>query len=271
MSSSASPKLGLIGHPVSHSLSPKIFAALSARLGKPLSYEAVDTPPEFLADTLARLASQEWVGANVTIPHKITAAKLCVSLSAEAKLCGAVNTIKFGAKGPEGNNTDAAGFLDALAELGVKMKGADALIYGSGGAARAVGLGLAKAGARAVRFCARNPASGRRAARALHERYRKTRFSVGAPRPAALVVNATPLGMSGFPDEAPGPVTGCGLAFDLVYGRETAFLRAAKEAGIPGTDGLSMLLFQALRAAELWLGPLPERNALKQALVKDLQ
>lgn len=271
MSSSASPKLGLLGHPVGHSLSPRIFAALSARIGKPLSYEAVDTPPEFLADTLARLAGENWVGTNITIPHKIAAAKLCVSLSSEAKLCGAVNTITFGAKGPEGHNTDAAGFLDALSELGAKMRGADALIYGSGGAARAAGLALGKAGARAVRFCARNPASGRRAARALHERYRKTRFSVGAPRPAALVVNATPLGMSGFPDEAPGPVLGCGLAFDLVYGRETAFIKAAQAADIPACDGTAMLLYQALRAAELWLGPLPERDALKQALAKDLQ
>jgi shikimate dehydrogenase len=267
MSSKASaPRLGLIGHPVSHSLSPRIFETLSAALARPVSYEAVDVIPEELAGQVAQLKSVGFRGVNVTIPHKRAILPLLDSLTEEASAIGAVNAVLFKDGAARGHNTDAAGFLDALLALGFNPKGRDAVIFGAGGAARAAAWALAKSGAQSVRICARDPKKAGELARELAG-LSSCAVDAGASRPAELWVNATPLGMRGFPDEA--PFTGearCEAAFDLVYGRKTAFLREAERAGAKSCDGLEMLLCQALRAWEYWFAPIPAAKRLNALL-----
>lgn len=241
-------KAGLIGDPVSHSRSPRLFRALGAR------YDAVRVPAARFSRDVAALAARGYRGVNVTIPHKLAAFRFSKKATPEARAVGAANVLRFGPRGAVAHNTDAAGFLDELRELGFSPRGKDAVIFGRGGAAKAVGFALRRASARRVRVW--------------------TRDSKGAPPQAALWVNATPLGMKGFPDETPfsGPAR-CALAVDLVYGRKTAFMRAAEKVGARAADGSAMLVYQALRSLEFWTGKrfsAARRRALKQKLFKEI-
>src|SRR5262249_48928853 len=150
----------------------------------------------------------------------------------------------------------------ALKRAGVRARGKDALVFGAGGAARAAGWALGREGARRVRFSARTASRASRAARDLGRLFKRTRFSAGAPQPAQLWVNATPLGMKGFPDRTPAPkgLASPEVAVDLVYGRRTAFQRDAARRGARVTDGAAMLAFQALRAWEFWEKPIGARR-----------
>ncbi len=203
------------------------------------------------------------------MPLKEEAAASADTLTPSARALGAVNVLRFG-RGVTGHNTDGEGLRDALRRAGVKARGKDALVFGAGGAARAAGWALAREGARAVRFSARTAARAGRAARALKTAFPKTKFSVGAPGRAHFWVNATPLGMKGFPDRSPAakslPSPEC--AIDLVYGRRTAFQRDAAARGARVVDGSAMLVCQALRAWEYWDKPLGPRR--REALVAPL-
>jgi shikimate dehydrogenase len=266
-------KMGLLGYPVGHSLSPRIFQSLSEKLDVALSYRAIPLPPSELAGEIDGLHADGYRGVNVTIPHKQAVMECLDSLTLEARQIGAVNAVSFSGGKSKGHNTDAAGFLDALAGMGLTVKGLDAVVFGSGGSARAVGWALGKAGAKRVRFCARNAKAGKELAGSLKRLFVKTQFSAGPVVSAALWVNATPLGMEGFPDEAPASPLQCKAAFDLVYGRPTAFVRAAQAAGIKSQDGLAMLVYQALRGWEFWFKPLGEgrRRKLAQEILKELR
>lgn len=261
-SSASAPRLGLIGRPVSHSLSPRIFKELAERLGRPVRYDAVDLAPAELS-TAFEMLKADYRGLNVTIPHKQAVIPLLAKLSEEAKAIGAVNAVRFSPAGAEGHNTDAGGFLDALTALDFDPQGRDAVVFGAGGAARAAAWALGKAGASLVRICGRDPGKAAALSRELANHFPKTGYTAGQPRAAELWVNATPLGMAGFPDETPfaGKAL-CGRAFDLVYGRKTAFLREAERAGAPAADGLDMLVAQALRAWEFWFAPIGARERL---------
>jgi shikimate dehydrogenase len=264
-------KLGIFGWPVAHSRSPRLFAKLAVLLGRPISYEAVLVANLPAAMKKARAAG--WRGASVTVPHKEKAAELADRLTPAAKALGAVNVLRFD-RVVDGHNTDAEGLRDALREAGLAIRGKSALVFGAGGAARAAGWALASGGAKKVRFCARTAARAERAAKALKPHFRKTSFSAGAPVSSDIWVNATPLGMKGFPDRSPAPraLASPELAVDLVYGRRTAFQRDAASRGARVTDGAAMLVHQALRAWEYWDKPLGARRraALAVPLLKEV-
>lgn len=267
-------RAALIGHPVAHSLSPRLFKLLGRRLKPALDYGAVDIAPGALEKALPRLAARRWLGLGVTRPHKQAVIPLLSRLTPEARACGAVNAIRFANGRSIGHNTDAAGFYDAVRRAGFSAKGQDAVVFGAGGAARAAACALGSAGARRVVFCARNKARARAAAKDLSSAFSKTEFSVGKARPAAFWINATPLGWKDS-DKSPAPGRArCEAAFDMVYGRRTRFLVQAAEAGAFASDGLAMLAFQALRAWEFWfsrkIGKV-RRAALAEELVKELE
>ncbi len=265
-------KLGLLGWPVGHSLSPRIFSTLGEELGVDLSYRAIPIAASELAGELDSLHADGYAGVNVTIPHKQAALAFLDSLTPEAKAIGAVNTISFSGAKSKGHNTDAQGFLDALAAGGFHTDGIDAVVYGAGGAARAAAWALGEAGAKSVRICARRGEQAKKLATDLKKLFRSTEFSAGPSRDADLWVNATPLGMEGFPDESPAGRGKSRMAFDLVYGRETAFLGQAREAGAKTLDGLSMLVFQALRGWEFWFKPLGKtREQLAAMILRELK
>jgi shikimate dehydrogenase len=263
-------KLGIFGRPISHSRSPRLFAKLGRLLNRSIDYEAVlvdDFP-----SAVKRAKDEGWRGANVTVPLKEEAAALAGRLSPAAKALGAVNVLRFD-RGIVGHNTDAEGLRDALRAAGVKIRGKNALVFGAGGAARAAGWALAREGAKKVRFCARTQSRAKGAARALAPHFNKTNFSAGAAIPAEIWVNATPLGMKGFPDRSPAPksLRSPEFAIDLVYGRRTAFQRDMAARGALVIDGAAMLVHQALRAWEYWDKPLgARREALVGPLLKEV-
>jgi shikimate dehydrogenase len=195
-------------------------------------------------------------------------------LTPEARLAGAVNAVRCGQGRLLGHNTDSAGFADALRGAGFAARGCDALVFGAGGAARAVLCALGRLRARRVIIAARRPETARSLARAMSASFPDTIFTAGRPAAVDLAVNATPLGLPGLPDRSPAGSQwpGCGLALDLVYGRGTAFQRQARRLGARVLGGSNMLVCQALRSWEFWFGPLGalRRAALKCRLVERL-
>jgi shikimate dehydrogenase len=253
--------VGIIGWPVAHSLSPAIHNAAFAEAGLDWVYVPLPVPPEDLREALAGLAPLGFHGVNVTMPHKTEAADLIEHLSEDARTLRAVNTITLRGGELEGHNTDAPGFDRFLRrDAGFDPRGRSALVYGSGGAARACALALARSGLARLTVAARDEA---RAAPlvTMVEALGVPIVLVGpgdAGEVAAdLVVNATPVGAAGQERAHPSlPHLGPGtLVIDLLYDpRSTDLQRRAREAGAAVFGGLGHLLEQAALAFELWTG-----------------
>jgi shikimate dehydrogenase len=261
-------RLVLLGHPVSHSLSPRFQNAALRAADIPLVYEALDVAPDALASTFAELAEQHAAG-NVTIPHKEAVAALCTRRSALAERCGAVNTFWHEDGALVGDNTDVGGVdAMALALLGAARSGARVALLGAGGSAAAVLAAAERWGTARVRLYNR----GMERARALASRFGASVQVVEsvdeALEGATLVVNATPIGLRD--DEMPvaiARIPSGAAVFDLVYRTgETHWVRAAREAGHRAADGEGMLVEQGALSFERWFGIEPDRNAMWSAL-----
>jgi shikimate dehydrogenase len=278
--------LGLLGYPLTHSLSPRLHASAMHSLGLNGEYRLYPLPPlpegaSQLADLFGRLRLGEIDGLNVTIPHKQAVLPYLDGLTETARLIGAVNTI-FQLDGCWiGDNTDAPGFQSDLARLlPGKRPGSQALVLGAGGAARAVVYSLLAAGWQ-VTLAARRLEQ----AQVLAESLLLVGGSQAQVRPILLnksvfwelpvgidlVVNASAAGMLPDIESSPWPV-GASLpagafVYDLVYKPpETTFMRQAQAAGLPATNGLGMLVEQAALALELWSGLPVLRQAMWQAI-----
>lgn len=263
----------LLAHPAGHSLSPSMHAAAFAAAGIDASYEAWDVAPEALGGAFARLREPDVLGANVTIPHKEAALALVDRATEAAAAIGAVNTVVPKGGALEGDNTDAEGFLAALAELGVDPHGAGVVVLGAGGAARAVVYALARRGAR-VRLVNRTPERADRLARAMG-RFGDVATLPDEQRDSAvrgcdLLVNTTSVGMHGaaeglspLPD---GVLPRAGAVLDLVYRpAETVLLADARRAGLAVQNGLPMLVHQGAASFERWTGVRPAVEAMRRA------
>ena len=255
-------KVFLIGDPVSHSLSPAMQNAAFAALGLPHRYELMRLPAAEVAEFLrTAMRSDDVLGANVTIPHKEIVAPHLDGATETARRIGAINTI-FKRDGQlRGDNTDAGGFTDALAERGVEPSGRRVLVLGAGGAAKACIDQLFACGAAAVCVATRTNDQKRfgamvRAAMLTAGR-RASLEPVGWPvRDLAgyeIVVNATPLGMHGE-SVLEGLTLPRSLAVaDIVAtAEETPLVARARAAGCVVVDGLLVLLHQGTRAFQLW-------------------
>lgn len=250
----------VIGSPVAHSRSPAIHEAAFRAVGLPWRYLAVEVPAGGAATALAAARVLGLRGLSVTMPLKEEAAALVDELEGPAAQLGAVNCVTPRGDRLIGANTDGPGFLDALAEAGVDVAGRRCMVLGAGGAARAVVLAMAGAGAAEVAVAGRTPERVVAAAAVAGARGR-----IGAAADAAgadVVVNATPVGMAGR------TATGLGalpldpallrpgqVVADLVYEPlETALLAAARAAGATPVGGLGMLVHQAAHAFRRWTG-----------------
>ncbi len=256
-------RLQVIGDPVLHSRSPLIHGAMLRALGLDLPYEARVVRRGELPQYLAWAGDNGVVGFNATMPHKEDLIPLMDALGEDAARCGAVNTVCIKNAGLYGYNTDGAGCLAALEEAGL-WPAHTVVVLGAGGAAKAVALKLAAAGARRVWVCNRTTA---RAEALCAADGTGTLAPAGFDSPtlarlcaqAQLVVNCTNLGMEGCPgqfqdfsflDALP---PGAGV-FDLIYHpAETALLREARRRGLPAQNGLPMLIHQAIFALEYFL------------------
>jgi shikimate dehydrogenase len=259
---------GILGWPVEHSLSPAMHNAAFEALGMNWTYLAFPVRPGRLGDAVRGLAAAGCAGLNVTIPHKRDVLPWCSSLSPAVEAIGAANTlVPDGDGGFRADNTDAEGFLRALDEAApVDLAGAEVLIVGAGGAARAIAFAVRGRGARPV---VANRTPSRAADLGDPVPFSRPALDEAAAR-AALVVNATSLGMGSaeIPPELPleGIVAGQVVA-DLVYRPGgTAWLSAAAARGARTVDGLAMLLHQGAAAFAAWTGREPPLGAMREAL-----
>lgn len=270
---------GVIGDPVAHSRSPAIHNAAFAHLGLRARYELWPTPAAGLAARVASLRAEHILGANVTLPHKVTVLELLDRRDPEVSAIGAANTIIREADGTlTGANTDAPAFLASLREDGgYEPAGQTAVILGASGAARAAAVALVGAGVARLFVVNRTPERAEAllgdvlaAASADPLLFALTPDDAELAdvlASAGLVVNATSLGWHG--DEMPLPaelLPPGALVFDLVY-RPTRLLQAAAERGARPLDGAGMLVRQAALAFERWTG-LPAPLAVMRAAMK---
>ena len=249
----------VIGHPIAHSKSPLIHQFWLKQLGIVAQYDAVDIAPEALADYFAeRKNDPMWRGCNITIPHKIAALDHVADPGEIRNSIGAINVAFRDESGQlTGTNSDAGGFYGPISDL--PLIGETVVVIGSGGAARAVLFALAQADVGEVVILARNVL--RAAALLAHFGLKGRVLPMDARLPeAALLVNASPLGMKGqeslILDLA--PLADDALVYDLVYAPvETGLLKAARARELATVDGLEMLVGQAAIAFELFFGEPP--------------
>lgn len=241
-------KLAIFGSPVGHSLSPAMHRAALAHIGVDGDYETREVDHAEFLRGLTDLRDGSLHGANVTMPYKILAHDLCDTLSTQAALIGAVNTLHVGERGLIGNNTDIDGVIYAFAHA--QLPDRDRVsVLGAGGAAAAALVALA---GREVHVVARRPEF----AQALVDRLDTgaTVISWGDPVPSGVIVNATSLGMRGemLPPAAMESATGL---LDMAYGvAPTPAVLALRSRGLPVADGLDMLVGQAVGCFRIWSG-----------------
>ena len=254
----------LIGHPVAHSLSGAMQQAAFDQLGIDATYELWDRAPITLADAIAEIRGDEFLGANVTIPHKERVVPMVDRLTEEASATGAVNTLTREGKRLIGHNTDVAGFKVALDRLvGRQKMPRQAVVLGAGGGGRAVVYGLIREGFQRIVVFNRHlhraeglvKHFGRQAAhmelRAMpwHESIIESELAK-----TKVLINATSIGLTN--DTSPVPAEALHddlLVLDLIYSR-TRLIRDAEAAGATVADGELMLLHQGAAAFTLWTG-----------------
>jgi len=250
-------RAAVIGHPVAHSRSPALFAQFAAESGIALAYEAVDVLPDDLAATLARWrATPEFVGCNVTLPHKERVLALADRVEPAARACGAANVLTRVGATLVADNTDVAGVEAALTQYGVELRGARVAILGAGGAARAVAEAARRGGAAAIVIGARD----RTRAATLAADFGASACILDSIPLADVYVNATPVGMQGQPQHSllPADAPRGAAAFDLVYTpEETPFLIDARARGLRTVPGTAMFLAQAAATFDRWFGVVP--------------
>ena len=288
----AEPSFAVLGKPIAHSLSPKMHdAALDAaareRSAPELAarrYFRFEIAPEELGEALPLFFAKNFLGLNLTIPHKVAALPLLKKISPEAEIIGAANTLaRVDALGGwRGENTDGRGFARAAEmSLGVKLAGTRVVLLGAGGAARAIAATALAQGCASLTIVNRSrdraealarALSGEATFQSLHENPSKEislkripKISVLSPdeirdfrgEGKTLVVNATPLGLKpGDPSPFPPELFRDGFAaYDTTYGAHVpALVAAARERGVPAADGRAMLAWQGALAFELWNG-----------------
>ncbi len=257
------PRVGLLGWPVGHSVSPAMHNAAFRALGMDgWAYDPLPAPPAELGTRTRGLVEEGYAGFNVTVPHKraVLALPFVRRIMPEAAAIGAANTLIVQRDGMlAAANTDAPGFLADLRAQGIDPAGMRCLVLGTGGAARAVAYALRKSGVREITFVSRAPA----------ERSGAIGYNDLDDVAADLVVNCTPVGMhpgidaSPWPPDVPWP-QGASLV-DLVYNPPvTRLMQQARAAGAWATGGLGMLVRQGALSFEMWTGEQPPLDAMEE-------
>lgn len=269
-------RLGLIGYPLGHSLSPKIHSAALKACNLQGDYSLFPIHPEdkpALQALLTRVRSGEIHGLNVTIPHKQNVIAFMDDLTPTAQVIGAVNTIYMRGNKLIGDNTDAPGFLSDLKRVSNSSFSIphSALVLGAGGSARAVVYALLNDGWNVTIAARRIEQAQQLADSFTNYQLPITNLAVLSLSTFQLIVNTTPLGMTPNIDTSPLPentvLSKNTFVYDLVYNpRETKLVRDARAQGLNASTGLGMLIEQAALAFEKWTGHNPPREVLYQAV-----
>lgn len=273
-------RLAVIGHPIAHSLSPRMQQPALDEAGVDARYIALEVGPGEVARAFARMRELGFIGCNVTVPHKFDALDACDEIDDIARDLGAVNTVRFDPDATRGTNTDGIGFERAVEEsLGLGLGGQSVMIIGAGGGAgAAIAAHCARAGVSRLVLANRTVAKAGALADQLRARHPQLDLATsGTTVPVAelgelaagcrLLVNTTSLGLR--PND-PSPIPPDCLradhhVFDSVYHR-TALIAAAEQAGARSANGRLMLLHQGVAAFQFWFpGSTPEK-AMRRGL-----
>jgi shikimate dehydrogenase len=279
-------RLGVIGHPVAHSLSPVMQNAALGEATLKMRYARFEIAPDELRETLEVLPVLEFIGANLTVPHKIAALNLVDDVDETARQIGAINTIKIENGKLRGFNTDGKGFARAIREeFAVDLRDLRILLIGAGGAARAIARQCAKENCERLVIANRDAEKAGALVSQLRPFFTGPRVLGPVARLQSiplddaalrfqiantdLVVNATPLGLHQS-DAQPMPARLLEphlMVYDTVYSsRPTAFVNGAIRAGARGANGLSMLLHQGALAFEIWFDRAAPLETMRKAL-----
>ena len=280
-------RLGVFGDPVAHSLSPQMQNAALKACKIDMQYARFQISPDELQSALDLIRELNFVGVNLTTPHKIAASKLMDEIDDNVRRMGAINTVKIDNAKLRGYNTDGKGFARAVRqEFAVDLRDLRVMILGAGGAARAIALQCARENCERLVIANRTFATAQKLAEELRKYFAGPRVLGPVPRLQAipweeaairfqiahldLVVNATPVGLN---RSDPSPIPARLLAphlmvYDTVYreGR-TPFVSAAIEAGARAANGLAMLLYQGALAFEIWFEREAPIEAMREALM----
>lgn len=277
----------VIGDPIEHSLSPLIFHSLQSLRDKHNSFvywKQLVKPSQLKQWLVLMQQNQAFVGCNVTIPHKQAVVQYAGESSPEVQVIGAANVISYDRKKNKlkSYNTDVFGISKTLEEKKFTCSGKIAVLYGCGGAARAVAYVLGKQGCKEIFVVNRTQKNAKKFILEFSKIFKNTIWKIGLPEEKdlnqpVLLVNSTPMGMKGvkYQKMIPFKVRKGSLAFDLIYKPfVTGFLREAKSQGANVVGGLDMLIWQALKTHEIWFGKIGRiqywKNKVKKILLSQL-
>ena len=278
-------KLGIIGFPISHSISPLFQQAALDHCGIDATYRAWEVQPDSVADFMKGLRSPDVSGINVTVPHKESVIPHLDEVDDWATAAGAVNTIVNRDGRLTGHNTDGTGFLRALQDASnFDPRGRRVLVLGAGGAARGVVLALIRQGVGEITVANRTVARAERLSQIAQDNgivahaipLEGDTFSAAA-HSAELIVNSTTMGMTHGPDEHGTPlryeqIPPTVLVNDLVYNPlETPLLREAARAGASSLGGINMLVYQGAASFEMWTGREAPVDVMLKAATKAME
>lgn len=273
-----SPHYFLLGHPVAHSWSPLMHNTAARHHNMDARYHAIDLQEQELSQLASHLNDPHFLGANVTIPYKQRIEQFLDSTEDLALEIGAINTITKENGHLRGFNTDVTGFLHPLEKNSGVLENGKAVIFGTGGAAKAVVAGLRKIGVRQIYLISRSPGQGTAFSKRSNVSVESYSNWTSFAEDAQLIVNTTPLGMHPQTEESPVRDTETSylkdaICYDLVYNPiETSFLQQASSAGAKETiGGLEMLIRQAAESFKLWTGKEFPIGKIKAKLDEQIQ
>ncbi len=275
-------KLALIGYPLGHSLSPVLYEAAFSNLNIKGSYELLPTQSEDLVNQIKYLKKNKYYGFNITIPHKVPTTLFLSKYDEFVNLTGAVNTIKIEEDlSLSGYNTDVWGFVEAI-DKSIDLNNKKAAVIGTGGASRAVCAGLYKRGITKIDIYTRNIVNSKETLELLRQRYPNIEFHsiqtsmMQELSDVSILVNTTPVGMKNFAqnncpveDKWIKTLRSDAIIYDIVYNPlRTALISKAIKYNKRYITGLDMLIWQAIRAMEIWCGQKADFKTLKIAALE---
>jgi len=263
-------KYAVIGNPIHHSLSPTIHAQFSKQTGLSMSYEKILAPLDGFTAAVNNFVSSGALGFNITIPFKVEAYDLVDDCTLNAKTSGAVNTIKVENGTLYGENTDGIGLVNDLCNnLQQTIKGKDILILGAGGATQGILLPLLECQPERILVANRTKTKSLKLANNYSEYGKVCGFGLDQikAKPVDIIINATSASLDGKMPEIPSGVATGALCYDLMYGRQTPFMKWSREnSALEVTDGLGMLVEQAASAFAFWHDITPETKEVIKSL-----
>jgi shikimate dehydrogenase len=252
-------KYAVIGNPIAHSKSPQIHQAFAKQTNQDISYEPILAPLNEFEVAVRRLIDDGYKGVNVTVPFKLQAFLLSDSLSPLAQSADAANTLILDRNNIQGHNTDGIGLInDITKNLGIALQGKRVLLLGAGGAAEGVFQPIIEQKPETLVVANRNLDKAQKMVDKSPKKASASSFG-GLQGQFDIIINATSAGLSDTALPIPNAVfaKGC-LAYEMMYGRETPFMKQARENGAHVVDGLGMLVEQAAEAFYLWRGVRPQ-------------